>query len=146
MQTLPTVTSPAVSEQWIAYTTPYYIYLAKLPITPNTVAGKTFYIYNPEKVIARATMTKAAFLADPITAIKNAPTKIIGNTGMYTSRNLFNLAQLESESDTVKNATVDSITTSIAYRYLCTQNQSGSTSCGYNNQTVHSPGTGYTLG
>lgn len=61
-------------EQWIAYATPYYIYMSKLPITPNTVAGRTFYIYNPEKVIAIATLSKTAFLANPTQAIQNAPT------------------------------------------------------------------------
>ncbi len=67
-------TPVTTGEQWIAYATPYYIYMSKLPITPNTVAGKTFYIYNPEKVIAVATLSKTAFLANPTTAIKNAPT------------------------------------------------------------------------
>lgn len=137
----PPATPPVANEQWIAYTTPYFIYLAKLPIAANTVAGKTFYIYNPEKVIARASMTKETFLANPAQAIQNAPTIPVGSTGVFTSRNLFNLAQLQSESDIIKNATIDSITASIAYRYLCTQNLAGATNCGFNNQTVHSPGT-----
>lgn len=138
-------TPATTGEQWIAYTTPYYIYLSKLPITANTVAGKTFYIYNPEKVITRASMTKETFLANPTTAIKNAPTIAVGSTGMFTSRNLFNLAQLESENGTIQTTTTNNLTTAIAYRYLCTQNQVGATNCGYNNQTVHSPGTGYIL-
>ncbi len=33
-----TIAAPgANTEQWVAYTTQYYIYLAKLPITANTV-------------------------------------------------------------------------------------------------------------
>lgn len=109
-------------EQWIAYTTPYYIYLAKLPITANTVAGKTFYIYNPEKVIARASMTKEAFLANPTQAIQNAPNIPVGNTSL-TSRRIFNLAQLQSENNTLQNTTIDNLDTVIENRYLCTQNQ-----------------------
>jgi hypothetical protein len=48
-------TTSATSEQWIAYTYPgaasTYIYLTKLPVPANTVAGKTFYVYNPERII-----------------------------------------------------------------------------------------------
>lgn len=110
------------SEQWIAYTTPYYIYLAKLPIVANTVAGRTFYIYNPEKVIARSVMSKATFLADPITAIKNAPIMPVGSTYL-ASRHIFNLAQLQSENTTLQNTTIDNLDTVIENRYICTQNQ-----------------------
>lgn len=67
-------TTQQQSEQWIAYATPYYIYLTKTPVAPTTIGGKTFYIYNPEKVIAIASMSKATFLANPENAIKNAPT------------------------------------------------------------------------
>lgn len=141
-----TTTPPATTnEQWIAYTTPYYIYLSKLPITANTVAGKTFYIYNPEKVITRASMTKATFLADPITAIKNAPNITVGSTGVMTSRDIFNLAQLQSEDAAIQTSTINNLTTSIAYRYLCAENQVNSTQCSYNNHQVHKPGTGYVL-
>lgn len=86
-------------------------------------------MYNPEKVIAIASMSKATFLANPEDAIKNAPTIPVANTGVFTSRNLFNTAQLQSESATIQNATIDGITQFIAYRYLCTQNQAGATSC-----------------
>lgn len=90
-------------------------------------------------------MSKETFLANPTQAIQNAPTINVGSAGVFTSRNLFNLAQLQSETSTIQTATINNITTSIAYRYLCTQNQAGATNCGYNNQTVHSPGTGYVL-
>ncbi len=84
-------------------------------------------------------MSKAAFLANPITAIKNAPTLPIG-TAPLASRNIFNLAQLQSESTTIQNSTLQYITQFIAYRYLCRENKAGSTKCSYNNELVFSPG------
>lgn len=140
-----TIAAPgANTEQWIAYMTPYYIYLAKLPIPSYTVANRTFYIYNPEKVIPTATLSKTAFLADPTTAIKNASLIPVGNTYL-ASRRIFNIAQLESENTTLKNTTIDNLDVVIDNRYLCTQSQVGATSCHTNNDAVHTPGTGYTL-
>ncbi len=62
---------PPVSEEWEAYSySSNFIFLARHPIVPHAIAGKKFYIYNPEKIILN--MTKAQFLADPAAAIKNA--------------------------------------------------------------------------
>lgn len=90
-------------------------------------------------------MSKAQFLANPTTAIKNAPLLPVG-TAPLASRNIFNLAQLQSESATTQNSTLQNITNFITYRYLCRESKVGSTNCSYNNELVFSPGTGTTLG
>lgn len=132
-------TAPVVGEQWIAYLGAYYIYLARTPVETNTVGGQTFYVYNPEKVIPLSTMSKAVFLADPVTAIKNAPLLPVG-TAPLASRNIFNLAQLQSEPVVTQNSTLQYLTQFIAYRYLCRESKAGSTNCSYNNELVFSPG------
>ena len=63
--------APPVIETWEAYSyNSSLIMLAKNPVNPTTIAGKTFYIYNPERIIFN--MTKEAFLANPQKAIQNA--------------------------------------------------------------------------
>lgn len=118
-----TSTSPLpTTEKWVAYTGPYHIYIAKIPADAHTLSGKTFYIYNPEKIIPLASMSKTAFLANPTEAIKNAPTIPIGTTAL-ASRNIFNLAQLQSESQTIQDTTIQNITNIIYYRYLCRESK-----------------------
>lgn len=90
-------------------------------------------------------MSKAAFLANPVTAIKNAPLLPVG-TAPLASRNIFNLAQLQSEVVATQNSTLQYITQFIAYRYLCRESKAGSTNCSYNNELIFSPGTGTTPG
>ena len=89
-------------------------------------------------------MPKATFLANPETAIKNAPLLPVG-TAPLASRNIFNVAQLQSETATIQNTTLQNITSFIAYRYLCRENKAGSTNCSYNNELVFSPGVGKVL-
>ena len=85
-------------DKWEAYSYSPYIFLAKHPIVKNTVAGKDFYIYNPERVIYN--MTKQQFLANPTAAINNARVIPIGNTRTPASRLQFNMLQLQNESST----------------------------------------------
>ena len=69
-QTLRLSTPPTV-EKWEAYSyNSSFIMLAKNPVDPTTVAGNTFYVYNPERIIFN--MTKEAFLANPQKAIQNS--------------------------------------------------------------------------
>lgn len=87
------------TDKWEAYSyASNYIFLAKHPIVKNTVAGKDFYIYNPERVIYN--MTKQQFLANPTAAINNARVIPIGNTRTPASRLQFNMTQLLAESST----------------------------------------------
>lgn len=136
------VTAPP-ADKWLAYTYPgyasSYIYLTKLPVTANTVAGKTFYVYNPERIITG--MTEAAFRADPSTAIKNATVLPIGNTRDIT-RLLFNMAQLQSEPVATQTAMIDSITSFIPHRYLCTENTINATNCSNNSNMGWTPNFG----
>lgn len=136
---VPVAPVASTGQQWTAYIGAYYIYLSRTPVETNTVGGQTFYVYNPEKVIPLSTMSKAQFLANPTTAIKNAPLLPVG-TAPLASRNIFNLAQLQSESVTTQNSTLQNITNFIAYRYLCRESKVGSTNCSYNNELVFSPG------
>lgn len=130
--------------QWLAYTYPgyasSYIYLTKLPVPANTVAGKTFYVYNPERIIQG--MSEATFLADPSTAIKNATVVPVGNISSPPKRLLFNMAQLQSESTTTQATTIDGITTAIPHRYLCTENMVGATDCSNNGTMGWTPNFG----
>ena len=80
---------------------PYHIYIAKIPADIHTLSGKTFYIYNPEKIIPLASMSKRLFLSKPDWSYKKCPTIPIGTTAL-ASRNIFNLAQLQSESKQYK--------------------------------------------
>ncbi len=84
-------------------------------------------------------MSKATFLANPTTAIKNAPLLPVG-TAPLASRNIFNLAQLQSEPSAIQNTTLQYLTQFIPYRYLCRESKVGSTNCSYNNELVFSPG------
>lgn len=127
----------------MAYTYPgyasSYIILSKLPIVPTTVAGKTFYIYNPERIITG--MSEATFLANPVTAIKNATVLPIGNTRDVT-RLIFNMAQLQSEPAATQAATIDSITSFVPHRYMCTENAVGATNCSNNGNMGWTPNFG----
>ena len=107
-----------VTDKWEAYSySSAYIFLAKHPITKNTVAGKDFYIYNPERVIYN--MTKQQFLANPTAAINNARVIPIGNTRTPASRLQFNMPQLLSETTAVQNTTITNLKSSIPNRFLC---------------------------
>jgi len=78
-------------------------------------------------------MTKAAFLADPITAIKNALPLPVGNTRTPRSRLQFNIDQLLSETPAVQATTIDNLDTSILNRFLCKTNGVDSPDCHVNN-------------
>jgi len=146
--TVPPAPTPSTNdEQWLAYTYPgyasSYIILSKLPIVPTTVAGKTFYIYNPERIITG--MSEATFLANPVTAIKNATVLPIGNTRDVT-RLIFNMAQLQSESAATQSATIDSITSFVPHRYMCTEDKVGATNCSNNGNMGWAPCYGTVAG
>lgn len=108
-------------DKWEAYSySSSYIFLAKHPIVKNTVAGKDFYIYNPERIIYN--MTKQQFLANPTAAINNARVIPIGNTRTPASRLQFNMPQLSQEAITNPTqaiATINNLKSSIPNRFLC---------------------------
>lgn len=135
------------TQKWVAYTYPgyasSYIYISKLPTETHTVAGQTFYVYNPERVIRG--MSEATFMANPEEAIKNAPVVPVGNT-RWTERLIFNLAQLESEAATTQTATLNALTSSVAHRYMCTENVVGATNCSNNSNMGWTPGFGKSQG
>ena len=91
-------------------------------------------------------MTKAAFLADPVAAIKNAEVIPVGNTRTPHSRLQFNFAQIQSEALATQTATIDNLDTIVANRYMCTQDVVNATSCHVNNGGPYVPSFGYTLG
>ncbi len=134
---------PTSPEKWEAYSySSAFIMLAKHPITANVVAGKTFYVYNPERIILN--MTKAQFLADPATAIKNAIPLPVGYTRTPRSRLLFNMSQLLSESVTTQRTTIASLKTSIPSKFLCETDVINAPRCHTNNLGAYIPGFSYT--
>lgn len=142
-----TSTSPVpTTEKWVAYTYPgyasSYIYLSKLPTESHTIAGQTFYVYNPERIITG--MTETAFLANPSEAIKNAKVLPIGNT-RDIERLIFNTKQLESEAPATQTATLNTITSFVAHRYMCTEDKIGATNCSNNGNMGWTPSFGTTL-
>ena len=76
-------------------------------------------------------MSEATFLANPVAAIKNATVLPIGNTRDVT-RLIFNMAQLQSEPAATQAATIDSITSFVPHRYMCTEDKVGATNCSNN--------------
>lgn len=64
-------------------------------------------------------MTKAQFLADPTTAIRNATVLPIGRAIAPMSRVQFNMPQLLSETSTVQATTVTNLKSSVLSRFLC---------------------------
>lgn len=95
-----------------------YILLSKHPITPNVVAGQTFYIYNPERMIRN--MTKEQFMANPAAAINNAIVLPIGRAIPPMSRLQFNMQQLiNAETPAVQATTITNLKSSILSRFLC---------------------------
>ncbi len=132
----------ASTEKWEAYSySSAYIFLAKQPVVANTVAGKTFYVYNPERIILN--MTKAQFLANPATAIKNALPLPLGTTRTPRSRLQFNMAQLMSETPAVQATTIDNLDASVANRFLCKTIAVGATDCHVNNGGPFMPAFSY---
>ncbi len=123
---------PPSSEAWEAYSySSSFIFLAKHPIKANRVAGKTFYIYNPERVILN--MTKAQFLADPGTAIKNAISLPATYPPNPRARFLFNMSQLLAEPVDVQRSTINNLKSSILNRFLCSTDSVGAPYCHVNN-------------
>ncbi len=117
--------------------------LSKHPIPTHTVAGQTFYIYNPERLIRN--MTKAQFVADPTTAIRNATVLPIGRAIAPMSRVQFNMPQLLSETLTVQATTVTNLKSSVLSRFLCATLMAGANDCHYNNLGgTQYPGFSYT--
>ena len=138
-----TTVVPPVAEQWEAYSySSAYIFLAKHPIKTNVVAGKTFYVYNPERMILN--MTKAQFLADPATAIKNALPLPVGYGRSPRSRLLFNMSQLLSEPVAAQRETITNLKSYIYSRYLCDIDTVGAPRCHVNNLGGYIPAFSYT--
>lgn len=134
---------PTSPEKWEAYSySSAFIMLAKHPITANVVAGKTFYVYNPERIILN--MTKTQFLADPATAIKNAIPLPVGYTRTPRSRLLFNMSQLLAEPVATQRTTITNLKSTIYSRYLCETDTVGAPRCHFNDQGVYIPGFSYT--
>lgn len=90
-------------------------------------------------------MSETAFRADSATAIKNATVLPIGNTRDVT-RLIFNMAQLQSESTTTQSAMIDSITSFIPHKYLCTEDKVGATNCSNNGSMGWTPNFGTVAG
>ena len=141
--TAATTAPSSAADRWEAYSySPAYIFLAKHPITSNTVAGQTFQVYNPERIIFN--MTKEQFLANPTAAINNARVIPIGRTRVPTSRLQFNLPQLLSETLAVQTTTVTNLKSSILSRFLCKTPGIASTDCHTNNLGAFIPAFSYT--
>ncbi len=135
---LPTGTAPLTSpaDKWQAYSySSHFIFLAKYPIPKNTVQGKDFYIYNPERIIFN--MTKEQFMANPTAAINNARVIPVGRTRVPTSRLQFNMPQLLSETSTpaggVQATTVTNLKSGVLSRFFCKTPVVSSTDCHVNN-------------
>lgn len=138
-----TTVVPPVAEQWEAYSySSAYIFLAKHPIQTNVVAGKTFYVYNPERIILN--MTKAQFLADPATAIKNALPLPVGYGRTPRSRLLFNMSQLLAEPTATQRTAITNFKSAVPSRYLCDTDTVGATRCHVNNLGGYVPAFSYT--
>lgn len=141
-----TTTPNSTTEKWVAYTYPgyasSYIYISKLPTETHTIAGQTFYVYNPERVIRG--MSETTFMANPEDAIKNAPVIPVGNT-RWTERLIFNKAQLESETAPTQTTVINSLTSFVAHKYMCTQNAVGATNCSNNSDMGWTPSFGKAL-
>lgn len=133
---------PPPKEKWEAYSySSAFIMLSKHPIAPSTANGQTFYVYNPERMIVN--MTKAQFLADPVTAINNAAVLPIGYTRTPKTRLQFNMAQLLSETPAVQTTTVNNLKSSILSRFLCSTDEVGAKKCHANNLGVYIPAFSY---
>lgn len=102
--------------------------------------GKTFIVYDPVRIIKG--MSKATFLADPATAIKNAPVIPLG--AARDKRVTFNLAQLQAETPTVQSTVIDGLSSSVnRLKYLCTQSMVNAPECDSNSAGSWVPSFGY---
>ena len=135
--------NPPTIEKWEAYMySSAFIMLTKHPVDPNTVAGQTFYIYNPDRIIYN--MTKEAFLADPEKAIQNAMVLPIGNVRYPHARLQFNMPQLLSETATMQTTVITNFYAYVYSRFPCKTLAVGAKDCHSNNLGAYLPGISYT--
>lgn len=132
---------PPQTQQWVIWAYPGYegyIYFTPYDTatTPHTYNGNTFYVYDPIKWYSG---TFADAQANPTQALAAAVDIPIGYTRTPMTRFVFNFAQLESEPASTQNSTIQSITSWIVNRYLCTQNVVNASQCHVNNLGVGMP-------
>ncbi len=146
----PVVAQNTCQENWIAYTHPgydaTYIYLAKLPPLSYTLAGRSFSVYDPIKVIRDGgANAKSNLINNPSATILAAPFIEIAQQRWF--RLIFNYAKFLSEPSATQQSVINGFCPAgncsggaISGSYFCTSNTVGATACHYNNLGAYIPG------